>query len=83
MIFCDLPADCTILKGVRIITYFQIHSILTNKAKVKYAQIILNSYMTSKYEILDNWLFRQTNPIQSQLKPKQSQFKPNCQKGKK
>jgi hypothetical protein len=32
-----------------IITYFQIHSILTNKAKVKFAKINVSSLMTSKY----------------------------------
>jgi len=30
---------------------------------------------------MDNWLFRQTKPKQTQLKPKQSQFKPNLPKG--
>jgi len=39
--------------------------------------------MTSKYEKLDNWLFRQTKPKQTQLKPKQTQFKPNLSKGQK
>jgi len=65
----------------RIITYFQIHYILTNKAKVKYAKINLSSFATSKYENSDNWLFRQTKPKQTQLKPKQTQFKPNLTKG--
>jgi len=70
MIFCDLPADCTTLNGVRIITYFQIHSIMQNKPKVKYTKINVNSYMKSIYAKMDIWLFRQT-------KPKQTQFKPN------
>jgi len=45
----------------------QIHSFMQNKPNVKYAQINLNSYMTSKYEKLDTWLFRKTKPIQTQL----------------
>ena len=72
----------TILKVVEIITYFQIHSILTNKAKVKSTKINVNSFVTSEYEKADNWLLGKTKPIQSQLKPKQSQFKPKCQKAK-
>ena len=47
---------------------------MQNKAKVKYAKINVTSYVESKYEIMDNWLFRQT-------KPKQTQFKPNSRKG--
>ena len=58
--------------------------IMQNKPNVKYAKINLSSYITSIYENMDNWLFRQTKPkqtqlkpIQTQLKPKQTQFKPN------
>jgi hypothetical protein len=76
MIFDDLLAYFTTLKGVGIITYFQIHSILTNKAKVKYAKININSMITMRYEKMDIWLLGKTNPIQSQYKPKQTQLKP-------
>jgi len=54
---------------------------MQNKAKVKYAKININTYITSKYEKMDIWLFRQTKPKQTQFKPKQSQFKPNSFKG--
>ena len=54
----------------------QISSFMQNKPKVKYIKMNVSSYMTSKYEILDNWLFRQTNPKQSQFKPNLSQLKP-------
>jgi len=58
-------------------------SFMQNKPKVKYAKMNINSFMTSKYEKMDNWLFRQTKPKQTQFKPKQSQFKPNLSKGQK
>jgi len=49
---------------------------MQNKPKVKYAQIILNSYMTIRYEISDTWLFRQTKPKQTQFKANLTQLKP-------
>ncbi len=73
-------------------SYVRIYKqIMQNKAKVKYAKINVNTMITMRYEKIDNWLFRQTKPkqtqlkpiqtqskpIQSQLRPKQSQFKPN------
>jgi len=66
----------TNLRSTFVESALQINSFMQNKAKVKYAKISLSSFMTSKYEKLDNWLFRQT-------KPKQTQFKPNLSKGQK
>ena len=64
------------IKGVRIITYFQIHSILTNKANFRTPIIGVSSFMKRQYEILSRLSSQKTNPIQSQLKPKQTQFNP-------
>ena len=33
----------------------QIHLFLQNKPKVKYVKINLSSFLTSKYEKMDNW----------------------------
>ncbi len=56
-----------------IITYFQTHSILTNKPNSKNIKIGVSSFKTSKYEISPAWRGEKTNPI----KPNQSQNKPN------
>ncbi len=50
-----------------IITYSQIHPFMQNKPKVKYAKMNVNSMITMRYAKMDNWLFRQTNPIQTQF----------------
>jgi len=52
----------------------QIHSILTNKPKVKYAKINVNSFLAMRYENMDIWLFRQTKPIKAKTNPIQTQF---------
>ncbi len=44
------PTYCTILKGVRIITYFQTYSILTNKANFWKAQMNVNIYYIKDYQ---------------------------------
>ena len=62
--------------SLRIITYFQIHSILPNKANFRTIAIYVNSFVTSIYDILSHLLGQKTNPIQTQLKPKQTQFNP-------
>ena len=63
----------------------QISPFMQNKPNVKYAKININSYMTSKYEKMDNWLFRQnkanSNPIKAKTNTIQSQFKANFSKG--
>jgi hypothetical protein len=50
---------------------------LQNKPKVKWLKINLSSFLTSKYEKMDNWLNEKTNPIQSQFWPKNQGGKPN------
>ncbi len=40
---------------------------MQNKANVKWAKINVSYFMTSIYAKMDNWLFRQTNPIQTQF----------------
>jgi len=69
-------------KRISTNSYVRIYKLfMQNKPKVKYAKINLNTYFTMRYEKLDIWLFRQTNPIQTQLKPIQTQFKANLSKG--
>ena len=70
-------------------SYVRIYKLfMQNKAKVKYAKININTFVTMRYDKMDIWLFRQnkpnsnpikanTKPIQSQFNPKQTQFKPN------
>jgi len=55
----------TIVENIRQISLF-----LQNKPNFKYAQINLNSFITSKYVKLDNWLNWKTKPIQTQFKAK-------------
>ena len=59
-----------------IITYFQIHSILTNKANLLDTQMNINLYIIGHYGIFRLCGCQKTNPIQTQLKPIQSQLKP-------
>jgi hypothetical protein len=82
MIFDDLLAKLTTIKGVRIITYFQIHSILTNKANLRNGKMDITLDMTSNYKNLSTGSGQKTKPIQTQLKPKQTQFKANKAKNK-
>ncbi len=64
----SFPTDCTILKGVRIITYFQTHSFLTNKANFWKAQMNVNIYYIKDYHIFIPLAGQKTNPIQTQSK---------------
>ncbi len=59
----------------------QIHSILTNKPKVKYAKINVSSFITRKFVQVRLLVIQTNKPKQTQLKPKQTQFKPNLSKG--
>ena len=70
------------LKGVPIITYFQIHSILTNKPNFRNSKMNITLEMTSIYMISSAGSAQKTNPIQTQFNPKQTQFKPNKAKNK-
>ena len=73
------------LRGIwihSIITYFQTHSILTNKANFGNDKMNITIDMTSDYMILSTGSGQKTNPIQTQFKPIQSQFKPNRLPGK-
>ncbi len=75
MIFDDLLAKLTTLKDLRIITYFQIHSILTNKANFGKAQMNVNTYYIKDYQIFI--------PLAGQKnKPNSNPIKPNLQKAK-
>jgi hypothetical protein len=61
--------------------YVRIYQLfMQNKPNSKLVNNNINSFVTSKYGQMDNWLFRKqsqkTNPIQSQFKPKQTQFNP-------
>jgi hypothetical protein len=47
---------------------------LQNKPKVKYAQINVTPFITSKYVKMDTWLSGKNKP---KTKPKQTQTKPN------
>jgi hypothetical protein len=55
---------------------------MQNKAKVKYTKINVSSVNTMRYAKVDNWLFRQTKPIQTQFKANLSQNKPNLSQNK-
>ncbi len=70
----SFPTDCTILKGVRIITYFQTHSFLTNKPNFGKAQKNINIYYIKDYQIISRWRGKKTNPIQTQSNPVLSAF---------
>ena len=59
-----------------IITYFQTHSILTNKPNFRNDKMNINLDMTKDYEENADCSHEKTNPIQTQLKPIQSQFNP-------
>ena len=59
-----------------IITYFQIHSILTNKANFRNDKMNITSFTTSIYKIFLRWRGQKTKPKQTQLKPIQTQFNP-------
>ncbi len=61
----SFPTDCTILKGVRIITYFQTHSILTNKPNFQKSQMNVTSLITMEYENKRDWIIGQNKPNQS------------------
>ena len=65
-----------------IITYFQTHSILTNKPNFRNDKMNINLDMTSNYKILSAGSGQKTKPIQTQLKPIQTQFKPNLTQNK-
>ncbi len=81
----SFPTDCTILKGVRIITYFQTHSILTNKPNFRKAKMNVNSLITTDYE--NKWQRRvrknkpNSNPIKSNLRKGQNERKLTYNKG--
>jgi len=47
----------------------QISLFMQNKPNVKYAQINVNSYMKSIYEILDTWLSGKNKPNSNPIKP--------------
>jgi hypothetical protein len=63
----------TIVENVR-----QIRLFMQNKAKVKSAKINLSSFVTSKYEKMDIWLFRQTKPKQTQSCPPRRIYPPQA-----
>ena len=65
-----------------IITYFQTHSILTNKPNFENDKMNITLDMTSKYENLPAGSGQKTKPIQTQFNPKQTQFKANKAKNK-
>jgi hypothetical protein len=71
----SFPTNCTILKGVRIITYFQTHSFLTNKANFGKAQMNINIYYIKDYQTFI--------PLAGQKnKPNSNPIKANLQKAK-
>jgi len=47
---------------------------MQNKPNFKNDKMNINSFITSKYEILSAGSGQKTKPIQSQFKPNQSQF---------
>jgi hypothetical protein len=65
----SFPTDCTILKGVRIITYFQTHSFLTNKPNFRKSQMNVSNIITRNYQNFIPLADIKTNPIQTQSNP--------------
>ncbi len=65
----SFPTDCTILKGVRIITYFQTHSILTNKPNFGKAQMNVNIYYIKDYQIFIPLSGQKNKPNSNPIKP--------------
>jgi len=65
----------TVLRSTTVEIALQISSILTNKPKVKYAKINVNSYETSRYSHMGHLVIQTNKAKQTQFKPKQSQFK--------
>ena len=47
---------------------------MQNKPNVKSTKNNVNSVITMRYENMDIWLFRKTNPIQTQSKPIKANF---------
>jgi len=70
---CQRLLKFTTLKGLRIITYFQMHSFMQNKPKVKYPKINVSSFATSKYVLVGHLVIQtnkaKTNPIKANSKP--------------
>ena len=60
-----------------IITYFQTHSILKNKANFRDAKMNINSCLTMNYVILCHWLRRKNKPNSNPIKPKTNPIKAN------
>jgi hypothetical protein len=77
MIFDDLHADFTTIKGVRIITYFQIHSILTNKANLRNEKMNIYIDMISNYKILSCSPGPKNKPNSNPIKPISNPIKAN------
>jgi hypothetical protein len=50
---------------------------MQNKANFRNDKIDISSFVTSKYEIFDDWRGQKTNPIQTQFKANLTQNKPN------
>ncbi len=75
-VFTLYALRCT-LGTLPIITYSQIHSILTNKPKVKSAKNNVSTFVTSKYVQVRHLVIQTNKPKQTQFKPIQTQFKPN------
>ena len=82
------------LSSLLIITYFQIHSILTNKPNFRNDKMNITLDMTTNYKILyrspgqknkanSKPIKAKTNPIKANSNPIQTQSKPICRKGKK
>jgi hypothetical protein len=65
----SFPTDCTILKGVRIITYFQTHSFLTNKPNFQKSQTNVSIYLQTAYENKHDWTIGQNKPNSNPIKP--------------
>ena len=60
------------LRGIwihSIITYFQIHSILTNKPNFRDDKMNINTCLTMNYVTLSHWLRRKNKPNSNPIKP--------------
>ena len=69
-------------RTLRIITYFQIHSIMQNKPNLGNDKMSINLYTTKDYEKNADFRHGKTKPKQTQFKANKAKNKPNLTQNK-
>jgi len=62
---------------LEIITYFQIHPFMQNKANFRDSKMNIKTTVTMIYVILSHWLRRKNKPNSNPIKPKTNPIKAN------